>query len=177
MTIFCTDVEMHCPRIRPAKHRDLLAMSSDARVKTVTTSPPSEGTAGAMQTELSCNGISPKSTLTLLAETDTRIVGVVHLTLQAEKVGLIHGLWIAGPHQESTLGLRIIGAMLEESKKLGVQKIDMDASTKTYAMIAMLVDCIQHACVSEISSEHILLEHPVGIEERAVERDALPANF
>jgi len=140
MTISCPDTDTQCPQIRLARPTDLLVLSPDRRARAATNRHPREGRAKEAEHEPSLNVTHPRSTLTLLAEADGRVVAVVHLKLQTGQVGLIHGLWIADAHQESTLALRMMAAVLRESKKLGCQKVDMDASAKAYALIALLID-------------------------------------
>lgn len=112
------------PRIRPARYGEVLKSTSQIDPAT--------------DCEASIDMI--ESTLPLVAEFGGRAVASVSLTLTAEHVAMIHGLWIDPAWVETTLPLRMVVAVLEQGRKLGCLKVDMDRGVRGLAVIAMLLD-------------------------------------
>ena len=96
-----------------------------------------------------------ETTLPLIAEFDGQAVASINLTLAEQHVALIHGMWIDPAWVETTLPIQMIVAVLDQSRRLGCLKVDMDPGVRDLAVIAMLLDSglLMHRSVDAIGDD------------------------
>lgn len=118
-------VDQACPSIRSVTREELLRRCNPEQ-------------SGQPKTSNAIEASSPA--LSLVADSDGRIVGCVQLDGRAHQIGLIHGFWVASEFWGTALPLRMMIAVLEEAKQIGFLKVDLDESATAFAVVAALFE-------------------------------------